>query len=436
MKSINCPECGYTIQDGSTFCKMCGCRIDSNSQTADENTKIPEEQLSVSNEQNTIQAAPEVPGFHTNGAVPQYQRQYPSAGSAPQYSGSSPVINPVPQQRTYPGQYSGNIPGQYAPAVSVPPYISQPRKTTSSGKKLWIILSSVIGGILLVAGISLAAVYFTAPDRKYTSACNALEEQRFDEAYDGFISLGTYRDSKDKAKEAMYKKGVYLVQNKKYKDASDIFKALDNYEDSSEQYQSAYYNYGLELIGNGEYSDAIDVFTSLGDYSDSAKAEKQCFSRIYRAAQGNLVQNTLESLQKAYEQLTYIGNYKKSAELFESLGNYNDSAEKDKYAVWQSDSLHCTECGKSDAVYYLKLGLNGDIVFYAECADKSKKLFEQKGKFKLENKTVKMLDDDNEWNDILTINSVQTGDNALLSADIVTPHDTSVTSLRLHTSKK
>ena len=225
-----------------------------------------------------------------------------------------------------------------------------------------------------------------------------------------------------------------------------------------------------------KYIEAADIFHSLGDYSDSAKAEKQCFSRIYRAAQGNLVQNTLESLQKAYEQLTYIGNYKKSAELLDKciylLGNayynkyqygtaiekylsipdYDDvkkildninmladmlgTAEKDKYAVWQSDSLHCTECGKSDAVYYLKLGLNGDIVFYAECADKSKKLFEQKGKFKLENKTVKMLDDDNEWNDILTINSVQTGDNALLSADIVTPHDTSVTSLRLHTSKK
>ena len=127
---------------------------------------------------------------------------------------------------------------------------------------------------------------------------------------------------------------------------------------------------------------------------------------------------------------------KKILDNINMLADMLGTAEKDKYAVWQSDSLHCTECGKSDAVYYLKLGLNGDIVFYAECADKSKKLFEQKGKFKLENKTVKMLDDDNEWNDILTINSVQTGDNALLSADIVTPHDTSVTSLRLHTSKK
>ena len=359
MKSINCPECGYTIQDGSTFCKMCGCRIDSNSQTADENTKIPEEQLSVSNEQNTIQAAPEVPGFHTNGAVPQYQRQYPSAGSAPQYSGSSPVINPVPQQRTYPGQYSGNIPGQYAPAVSVPPYISQPRKTTSSGKKLWIILSSVIGGILLVAGISLAAVYFTAPDRKYTSACNALEEQRFDEAYDGFISLGTYRDSKDKAKEAMYKKGVYLVQNKKYKDASDIFKALDNYEDSSEQYQSAYYNYGLELIGNGEYSDAIDVFTSLGDYSDSRTMideAKYCYIV-------NHMDNSDTTTYSFLNELIAV-NYKDCKELYNTIYAWKatnfffntDGDSKDKKtSISKSSPLYChftIEGGPPEGSFY------------------------------------------------------------------------------------
>ena len=330
--------------------------------------------------------------------------------------------------------------------------------------------------LVLLAAIAFGVIFYILPLIKYKSAMNDYEMYRYDDAIEKFTSLGDFADSKDFRLKSIYGYAFSLLNSNDPEKAAELFESLGNYNDSPEKLLEAKYKSAEKKYYEEKYIEAADIFHSLGDYSDSAKAEKQCFSRIYRAAQGNLVQNTLESLQKAYEQLTYIGNYKKSAELLDKciylLGNayynkyqygtaiekylsipdYDDvkkildninmladmlgTAEKDKYAVWQSDSLHCTECGKSDAVYYLKLGLNGDIVFYAECADKSKKLFEQKGKFKLENKTVKMLDDDNEWNDILTINSVQTGDNALLSADIVTPHDTSVTSLRLHTSKK
>ena len=71
-----------------------------------------------------------------------------------------------------------------------------------------------------------------------------------------------------------------------------------------------------------------------------------------------------------------MGNNKKILNNINMLADMLGTAEKDKYAVCQSDSLHCTECSNNDAVYYLKLGLNGDIVFYAECPDKNKNLFE------------------------------------------------------------
>jgi len=331
MKSINCPECGYLIQDNSTFCKMCGCRIDKKSETADEDS-FPQPEQHSGIEVQAVQpsdskppfakpfapvlpagqnppansAAPKqhatlpgpvpgpVPGnypgayigtnpgqYSANGAVP----SYPSSNVAPPYRVNPPVNYPAQNQGTfpgnvpgnvprnvpgnYPGNFPGNYPGQYAPSGRSAAYKPMRNKTNASGKKLWIILLSVIGGIVLLIGISIITVSLVSPGIKYNSACEALQNQQFDKAYDDFIALGSYKDSKTKAIESLYKKGVYLNKNKKYKEAAEIFKSLNAYEDSRDQYQSAYYNYGLQLMGEGAYSDAINVFTSLGDYEDS-----------------------------------------------------------------------------------------------------------------------------------------------------------------------
>ena len=330
--------------------------------------------------------------------------------------------------------------------------------------------------LVLLAAIAFGVIFYILPLIKYKSAMNDYEMYRYDDAIEKFTSLGDFADSKDFRLKSIYGYAFSLLNSNDPEKAAELFESLGNYNDSAEKLLEAKYKSGEKKYRDGKYIEAADIFHSLGNYSNSPKAERQCFSMIYNEAQENLLKNTSESLEKAYNQLNYIGNYKKAPELIERclylLGNayYNKyqygaaiekylsvpdydevkkilenihmladilkTAEKDKYAVWQSDSLHCTECSKNDSVYYLKLGLNGDIVFYAECADKNKKSFEQKGKFRLQNQMIEMLDDDDEWKAVLKINSIQSGENALLSAAIVSPYDTSVTSLRLHTGSK
>ena len=76
--------------------------------------------------------------------------------------------------------------------------------------------------------------------------------------------------------------------------------------------------------------------------------------------------------------------------------------------------------------------MNGDVVFYAECTENNKKLFEEKGKFRLENNIIKLIDTENEAKDLLRVSSLKSGEDPVLSVEIADPFDKSVTSLQLH----
>lgn len=71
----------------------------------------------------------------------------------------------------------------------------------------------------------------------YAKADQAEKDGRFEEAYDGFVALGSYSDSKDRAagvqQRAQYSKGMSMIATGSYKDAYSIFKALGDFEDSS-----------------------------------------------------------------------------------------------------------------------------------------------------------------------------------------------------------
>ena len=342
----------------------------------------------------------------------------------------------------------------------------QKRKQHSKGIVITILI------LILIAAVICGIIFFVVPSVKYRAAMLDFEMYRYEDAIEKFTALGDFSDSKDFLLKSTYGYAFSLCNGNDPEKAAELFESLGNYNDAPDKYLEARYKLGEKKYNEKEYIAAADIFHSLGDYSNSPQCEKQCFSRIYRDAQGNLVANTKESLQKAYEQLTYIGNYKKSAELLDKctylLGNlyYNDfqygsaiekylsipeyedvkkilgnirtlsdlltSATKDKYASWQSDPIQCTECKNNDAVYCLKLGANGDIVFYAECSEKNKKLFEEKGKFRLENNVIKLINAENESEELLKVTSLKSGETPALSVEIVSPYDKNVKSLQLH----
>ncbi len=342
----------------------------------------------------------------------------------------------------------------------------QQRKKNSKG----IIITIMI--LILISAAVCGVIFFVMPSVKYKAAMNDFEMYRYEEAIEKFTELGNFADSNDFRLKSIYGYAFSLCNGDDPEKAAELFESLGNYGDAPDKYLEARYKLGQKKYNEKEYMAAADIFRSLGDYSNSAQCEKQCFSRIYREAQGNLVANTKDSLEKAYEQLTYIGNYKKSVELLDKciylLGNvyYDDfrygnaiekylsipeyedvkkilgnirtlsdllnNATKDKYAAWLCNGLHCTKCKNNDAVYCLKLGVNGDVVFYAECTENNKKLFEEKGKFRLENNIIKLIDTENEAKDLLRVSSLKSGEDPVLSVEIADPFDKNVTSLQLH----
>ena len=339
-----------------------------------------------------------------------------------------------------------------------------------SSKTLIIILLILV----VIAAVIDGIVFFGLPYIKYQGAMTDMEMYRYEDASAKFRELGNFLDSEELYMKAVYGQAFSLYNTDEPEKAAKLFESLGDYSDSHQKYLDSRFKLGEKKYTEGDYLEAAKIFNSLGDYPNASQGEKQCFSRIYKDAQKNLITNTLESLENAYQQLEYIKSYKKSAELldkclyllgnayykkfqygnaiekYRSIPDYPDAKErlgniktlislistaaKDQYALWQSEGLHCSECTENNAVYSLELGENGNMVFKARCTKNNKTFLEKKGLFKLENNTVKMLDEKDEWTDILKITSLNSGTNAVLSADIITPVDNSVTSLRLQGS--
>ncbi len=324
--------------------------------------------------------------------------------------------------------------------------------------------------LVVIALIADGIIFFGLPYLKYQNAMTDMEMYRYDDAAEKFLQLGNFLDSKDLYMKAVYGNAFSLYNAANYEKSAELFESLGDYSDSQTKALDARFKFAEKKFSEGEYLEAAKIFHDLGDYPDAAQNEKQCFSRIYRDAQGNLVANTAESLEKAHAQLTYLGNYKKSPELlkkciyllgnsaysqcqygkaielYRSVSDYPDaqtrlqniktivaligSATDNKPALWQSDALECADCSEHNAVYSLELGKDGNMTFKAQCPDKDKPFMEYEGLFKLENNIIKVSDAKNNWTDVLQITSLESGKNAVLSAEIMEPVS-SVVSLRL-----
>ncbi len=188
------------------------------------------------------------------------------------------------------------------------------------------------------------------PYVRYQNASRALESQSFDKAYDTFAALGTFRDSADKAIDALYQKGVYLrnsglyleaaaefdrvadyqdskeqavycrneaayldakalFESKSYKEAAEVFMSISEYSDSADQAIVSNYLYGQELFENGEYENAHAVLSSIAGYNDSKELADESYYRL--AAQLFAEQK----YDKAYSYFIVLSSYKDSIDL-------------------------------------------------------------------------------------------------------------------------
>lgn len=171
-----------------------------------------------------------------------------------------------------------------------------------------VIISSVSIIVLIVVGI-VSYYSIILPNSQYSEAEKLLSNKQYKEASIAFKKMNGYKNSEEKASEAMYQYATDLFEQKQYTKATEEYSKLLEYKDSKDKIKEITYTYATELFEKKEYKKSKEEFAKLENYKDSEEKGKQA-SYLY----------ALELLENK--------EYSKSASEFLALDNYKDSKEK------------------------------------------------------------------------------------------------------------
>ena len=181
------------------------------------------------------------------------------------------------------------------------------------------VIAIAAAAVICAAGYFLS-VYFIIPTVKYNNAQRLLEAREYDSAVTVFTSLGDFKDSKDKIKEATYEKACAFFAEGKYDDAVKLLAKLGSYNNADQKIHEVKYAKATELMGNEAFGDAYELFRSIGQYQDSKEKSGYCG---YHYAQKLLEEQDYETaITVLKETLSFEG----SAELLDRA--YMDAAQK------------------------------------------------------------------------------------------------------------
>lgn len=106
-------------------------------------------------------------------------------------------------------------------------------------KKQIVIIITVLLCVVIIGSVYYKNVVSTAVN--YKAAVALFDDKEYDEAYQKFIALGDYKDSKSYAQKSLQgdkddrmNKAFELMENEKYEDAIKIFESLGDYKGSRE----------------------------------------------------------------------------------------------------------------------------------------------------------------------------------------------------------
>ena len=144
-------------------------------------------------------------------------------------------------------------------------------------KKIAIITAIVavlsFGSYYLVSGIIQP---YMQKLNDYTSAIELFNEGKYIEANEAFINLTDFKDSAEKASEALYLRAEKLSNDKKYNEAYTAFLNLGEYKDSKERADACKdtlysndYNTGIKNCDEGNYKDGLALLEKCTGYKDA-----------------------------------------------------------------------------------------------------------------------------------------------------------------------
>lgn len=257
-----------------------------------------------------------------------------------------------------------------------------------------------------------------ALQEQYDSAVSLFDAGEYEKAYEAFVALGKFSDSRARAADskrrwnaARYQEAMALYKAEQYYDAKDIFEALGRYQKSRYYVKECTwriarleYQQAKELYAAGDYENAKQLFESLGKYHDSreraqaaadmiqaqkqAEEERKRYDRALALKEAGDLEGARDALieagdcqdatdqfysilhmlalRDAYEtadKYYHAGDYENAYGWFLALKDYEDSAEKAGLAqeAWKAAVYGQAVSAKGDDVnraYILFLSLN------------------------------------------------------------------------------
>lgn len=205
-------------------------------------------------------------------------------------------------------------------------------------------------------------------------------------AYEGFKSLGTYKDSETRVIQAEASK---LFDAGKYSEAYIVYNTIDEkYNQHKNDFENIYKN-ALQLMEKGENEESYILFSDLGIYKDSENRAKQArANKLY--ADGDLASayNIYASIDPMYnqhsedyknlyekaEQLRDEESYEVAFDIFKALGTYGDS-QKQLIAVGEilAEQYEAEKKFAKASEVYTKIGLNSKAKEATELQQKENK---------------------------------------------------------------
>lgn len=140
-----------------------------------------------------------------------------------------------------------------------------------------------VSGVVLAAAV-VAVTQWGLPTLKYHTASQLLEDGEYDQAIAAFSGMGDYRDAETQVLECEYQKAMALLaegNGDSMLEAEQLFLSLGTYAQSQENAKEAAYCLANLYLEQGLYEKAAERYQALGTYDQS---ERKLQESIYRQA--------------------------------------------------------------------------------------------------------------------------------------------------------
>ena len=148
--------------------------------------------------------------------------------------------------------------------------------------------SSILAVIILVLSVVFSIAFLFVADeaekaQAYKEANEAMKEEDYYTAIEGFEGLENYKDSKDKVLECKYLQAGAEEKDENFQGAIEIYTSLKDYKDSKDKIIECKYLNAKSYIEDECFEDAIEILNEIKSYKDAEELIGDCNFNILKS---------------------------------------------------------------------------------------------------------------------------------------------------------